>query len=171
MPQAQLDRFLLKVVVNYPNVSDENQILELAREEEHTEAQADTKGLHPVISHDLVFAARSEIRAVHMSAAVQEYLVQLVAATRNAGAYNTEAAHSIADDVSHGASPRATIALDRCARARAWIKQRDYVTPDDIQALVHDCLRHRIVLSLQAQSRAQTSDQVIDNLLSLVPVG
>ena len=174
LPQAQLDRFLLQVKVDYPGVSDENRILELAREEEH-EAQSDAPGLHPVISQQLVFAARSEIRSVHMSAPVQEYLVQLVAATRNAGAYThsskIEAANSIAEDIAHGASPRATIALDRSARARAWLKHRDYVTPDDIQALAHDCLRHRIVLSLQAQSRAQTKDHIIDNLLSLVPVG
>ena len=170
LPQAQLDRFLLQIQVDYPNVTDENQILELARREEHSEAHTDSPDMQPVISQDLVFAARSEIRSVHMSTAVQEYLIQLVAASRNAGAYNSDVADSIAEDIAHGASPRATIALDRSARARAWINNRDYVTPDDVQALIHDCLRHRLVLSLQAQSRARTSDQVIDDLLSLVPV-
>ena len=96
--------------------------------------------------------------------------MQLVVATRNAEAYGTDTARAIAKEIQHGASPRATIALDRCARARAWLKQRDYVTPDDVQSLIHDCLRHRIVLSLNAQSRSRTSDQVIDDLLNLVPV-
>lgn len=165
LPQAQLDRFLLHVQVDYPGASDENRILELARRESMTsELCSDTASLTP----ELIMQARDEINTVHMSAAVQEYLVQLVIATRNAAAY--DAGEAIAADIEYGASPRATIALDRCSRARAWINSRDYVTPDDIQALAHDCLRHRLVLSLPAQSRGRTSDQVIDDLLSMVPV-
>ena len=170
LPQAQLDRFLLQVKVDYPGASNENRILELARNEESLTTLNSTQDPAPIIHNDLIFNAQDEIRSIHVSPAVQEYMVQLVVATRNAEAYGTDTAQAIAKEIQHGASPRATIALDRCARARAWLKQRDYVTPDDVQSLIHDCLRHRIVLSLNAQSRSRTSDQVIDDLLNLVPV-
>ena len=170
LPQAQLDRFLLQVKVNYPGAANENHILELAREEESMAAFDATQDLTPIIHSDLILAARDEIKTIHVSSPVQEYMVQLIVATRNADAYGTDAAQALSKEIQHGASPRATIALDRCARARAWIHRRDYVTPDDVQSLIHDCLRHRIVLSLNAQSRLRTTDQVIDDLLSLVPV-
>lgn len=165
LPQAQLDRFLLQVKVDYPGAVDENRILELNRSEGVGNPSQGTKAL---LSADTVARARQELASVHMSPAVQEYLVQLVVATRNAEAY--KAGELLAADIEFGASPRATIALDLCSRARAWINARDYVTPDDIQALVHDCLRHRLVLSLPAESRGKTADSVIDDLLSLVPV-
>lgn len=165
LPQAQLDRFLLQVKVDYPGAVDENRILELNRSEVVGNTSQGTEAL---LSADTVARARQELASVHMSPAVQEYLVQLVVATRNAEAY--KAGELLAADIEFGASPRATIALDLCSRARAWINARDYVTPDDIQALVHDCLRHRLVLSLPAESRGKTADSVIDDLLSLVPV-
>jgi len=170
LPQAQLDRFLLQVKVSYPAATNENRILQLAREEESVTPLNSNQQADPIIHSDLIFQAREEIKSIHVSASVQEYMVQLVVATRNADAYGTDAAQALAKEIQYGASPRATIALDRCARARAWINRRDYVTPDDVQTLLHDCLRHRIVLSLNAQSRLRTSDQVIDDLLSLVPV-
>lgn len=165
LPQAQLDRFLLQVKVDYPGAVDENRILELNRSEVVGNTSQGTEAL---LSADTVARARQELASVHMSPAVQEYLVQLVVATRNAEAY--KAGELLAADIEFGASPRATIALDLCSRARAWINARDYVTPDDIQALVHDCLRHRLVLSLPAESHGKTADSVIDDLLSLVPV-
>lgn len=165
LPQAQLDRFFLQVKVDYPGAFDENRILELTRMEGRENSNP---AAHALLSADIIAQARRELDAVHMSAAVQEYLVQLVVATRNAADY--QSGESIAADIEYGASPRATIALDRCSRARAWVNARDYVTPDDIQALVHDCFRHRLVLSLPAQSRGKTADQVIDDLLALVPV-
>jgi len=170
LPQAQLDRFLLQVKVDYPGAANENRILELARNEESLTTLNSTQDPAPIIHNDLIFNAQDEIRSIHVSPPVQEYMVQLVVATRNAEAYGTDTAQAIAKEIQHGASPRATIALDRCARSRAWLKHRDYVTPDDVQSLIHDCLRHRIVLSLSAQSRSRTSDQVIDDLLTLVPV-
>ncbi len=175
LPQAQLDRFLLQVVVDYPGAENENRILELARAElrdEYKSAELTSNRVaQAFIDNDLLKQARLETLDVHMSPAVQEYLVQLVVATRNASVYASDTAQIMAGDIEHGASPRATIALDRCARARAWLKSRDYVTPDDVQALAHDCLRHRLVLSLSAQSRGRSSDDVIDDLLSMVPVG
>jgi len=168
LPEAQLDRFLLHITVDYPDVAAENAILEIARKEIYQ-----PRGLkaEPIMQPELLARGRREIMAVHMSDAVQQYLIQLVAATRQAGAYQSSLGDSLQDDLNYGASPRATIALDRCARARAWLNDRDYVTPDDVQAMAHDCLRHRLVLSLSAQSRHRTEDDVIDDLLSLVPTG
>lgn len=174
LPQAQLDRFLLKIKVDYPGAADENRILELTRAElrqEYSDSTISEQAASNLLDHDLIHQARLELMDVHMSPAVQEYLVQLVVATRQAVLYKNDVADLIAADIEHGASPRATIALDRCARARAWLNSRDYVTPDDVQALAHDVLRHRLVLSLAAQSRGRTSDQVVDDLLSIVPVG
>jgi len=163
LPEAQLDRFLLHVTVSYPEAASENAILELARREVMGDAAIDATS---IMSPADILAARKAIMTLHMSAQVQEYLVQLILATRNPIAYSD----TLADSIEYGASPRATIALDRCARARAWLRGRDYVTPDDVQALVHDCLRHRLVLSLAAEARGSTPNDVIDSLLDLVPV-
>ncbi len=165
LPHAQLDRFLLQVKVDFPGVADENRILELSRLEGRNNVVHENGAL---LSPEVIALAQSETDSVYMSAAVQEYMIQLVVATRNAALY--EMGGAIAADIEYGVSPRATIALDRCSRARAWLNARDYVTPDDVQALVHDCLRHRLVLSLPAQSRGKTTDTVLDELLSMVPV-
>jgi len=167
LPEAQLDRFLLHLKVDYPPSSAENAILEIARAELYHE-QIQTSPA--VLSADTVFDARREIMTLHMSDAVQRYLIELVIATRDAAAYQTPAAAQVQRDIEFGVSPRATIAIDRCSRARAWLCGRDYVTPDDIQAVAHDCLRHRLVLSLDAESRGISADAVIDGLLNLVPV-
>jgi len=162
LPEAQLDRFLLHVSVDYPDAISENQILELTRAE-RAPLKATTNAL---LTKTAIQQARNQIMELHMSAAVQEYLVQLVLATRHAARFD----ENLSDVIEHGASPRATIALDLCARARAWLQGRDFVTPDDVQALAADVLRHRIVLSLGAQARGISSDQVIEQLLDLVPV-
>ena len=169
LPQAQQDRFLMQVNVDYPTAADENRILELSRKE--TIQSSQTASVLPGITHEQIFTARQEINSVHVSPAVQEYMVQLIIATRSAAAYNTDFARYLSSEIEYGASPRATIALDRSARARAWLYHRDYVTPEDVQSLAHDCLRHRIALSLQALTQGRTSDQIIDDLISLVPVG
>ncbi len=166
LPEAQLDRFLIQITVDYPGIDAENEILELARRELYPSTGNDTAA--PVQPDDLS-AGRREIMTLHMSATVQRYLLQLVAATRQPGAYGSDLGEEIEKDLSFGASPRASIALDRVARARAWLDGRDYVTPDDVQAMAHDCLRHRLVLSLAAQSAGRSNDDVIDDLLSLVP--
>ncbi len=163
LPEAQLDRFLMHVRVDYPNVDAERQILKLARRE----ADTTTTETAPVkLPQAAIFAARQESLAMHMAPAVEEYLVQLVIATREPGHYDPQ----LAGWIEFGASPRATIALDRCARAHAWLAGRDYVSPDDVQAIAADVLRHRLILSFDAEAAGVTRDRVIARLLELVPV-
>lgn len=163
LPEAQLDRFLLHVNVGYPDASAETAILELARNEL---VSPSTNTVDPILSPGDILMARTSLMKLHMSPQVQEYLVQLILATRSPGNYST----ALASDIDLGVSPRATIALDRCSRARAWLHGRDYVSPDDIQAVLHDCLRHRLILSLQADAAGHDADFVTDTLLDLVPV-
>ena len=163
LPEAQLDRFLMHVRIGYPDISAEKTILALARGEA---TQTDEQMPSKQISQQTIFAARQEIMGVHMSDAVEEYLVQLILATRSPKNYGDD----LAQWIEFGASPRATIAIDRCARAHAWLNERDFVSPDDIQAIAHDCLRHRIILSYEAEADGHDTDQVITELLNRVPV-
>ena len=161
LPEAQMDRFLMHVLVDYPDPDTEKTILQLSRQE----VMGDKNSLAKAITQKNLFAARKEVLAVHMAEPVEEYLVQLVLATRNTQAYGGD----LADWLDFGASPRATIALDRCSRAHAWLNKRDFVTPDDIRAVVHDVLRHRLILSFEAEAGGISANQVIDQLLSTVP--
>ncbi|OIP44557.1 MAG: AAA family ATPase [Desulfobacterales bacterium CG2_30_60_27] len=162
LPEAQLDRFLMHVTVDYPEVAAERQILALARRE----AGATPATPARVVSVAEILAARQATLTIHMAPSVEEYIVQLVMATRTPGHYS----ESLASWLEYGGSPRATIALDRCARALAWLHGRDYVSPDDVQAVIHDILRHRLILSFEAEANGITKDQVIDTLLAHVPV-
>ena len=162
LPEAQLDRFLMHVKVDYPNSSAEREILKLARREASTGESFD----QPEVSEATVFAAREEVLKLHMSDAVEEYIVQLIMATRQPEAYDAE----LASWIEYGASPRATIGLDRCARAHAWLLGKDFVSPDDVKAMAYDVLRHRLVVSYDGEIAGVTSDSVIDKLLDLVPV-
>ena len=163
LPEAQLDRFLMHIRIGYPDINSEKQILALARGEATSEnAMAPDSQL----SQQTIFAARQQVMQVHMSESVEEYLVQLVLATRAPEKYGD----NMAQWIEYGASPRATIAIDRCARAHAWLNERDFVSPDDIQAIAHDCLRHRIILSYEAEADGFNTDAVIDELLLRVPV-
>ncbi len=165
LPEAQLDRFLLHVTIGYPDAATELAILKLARVQAATEPHA-----APVVAAQVtqaeVFAARQAAMAVHVSGALEQYVTQLVLATRAAGHYDSQLQRWIA----WGASPRATIALDRCARAAAWLAGRDYVLPEDVHAIVHDVLRHRVLLGYEAQAEGVVVDHVIDRLLDLVPL-
>ena len=162
LPEAQLDRFLMHVRVSYPDRDAEQAILRLARSEASGEqAQHDR-----AVSQADIFAARQGALEVHMAPAVEEYIIQLVIATRDPSLYDAE----LADWLEYGASPRATIALDRCARANAWIEGRDYVSPDDVQRVVFDCLRHRLIVSFEAEAAGVTSDQIIERLIERIPV-
>ncbi len=163
LPEAQLDRFLMHVRIDYPEAGAEKQILALARGE--AVAQQAPKPKTEISQHDIM-AARKEIMQMHMAEAVEEYLVQLILATRAPEKYSQE----MAEWIEYGASPRATIALDRCARAHAWLQQRDFVSPDDVQAVVHDCLRHRLILNYEAEADGKDVDSVVDELIRLVPV-
>jgi MoxR-like ATPase len=165
LPEAQLDRFLLYVRIGYPDAKSEHAILALVRQRNHhTHGAASAAALQ--LTTGQIFAAREEALALHMSTAVEEYMVQLVLASRDPSRYSD----ALARQISFGASPRATIALDRCARARAWLQGKDYVSPEDVQAVAHDVLRHRILISFEAQAEGVTSDAIIHELLRLVPV-
>ncbi|MBM4202253.1 MAG: AAA family ATPase, partial [Gammaproteobacteria bacterium] len=167
LPEAQLDRFLLYVRIGYPEAVHERAILDLVRREARQlptdAAPAKTFG---ALQQNVLFEARREVLDLYMAEPLGEYLLQLVLATRNAAAYSND----IPRWLQYGASPRATIALDRCARARAWLRGRNYVIPDDIQALAPDILRHRLILSYEAEAEGITTDKVIDELLRLVAV-
>lgn len=162
LPEAQLDRFLLHIVVDYPRIEAERRILQLAR----NEAAAIAPKPPEEISQSTLMAARQEILAIHMAQPVEEYIIQLINATRRPEQYSDE----LATLIEYGASPRATIALDRCARAHAWLHNKDFVSPDDVQAVIHDCLRHRLILTFEAEASGITSNQTIDKLLAAVPV-
>ena len=161
LPEAQMDRFLMHVLVDYPDPATEKTILQLSRQEVMTGGST----LSKAVTQKILFKARQEVLQVHMAESVEEYLVQLVLATRNTKAYGGD----LADWLDFGASPRATIALDRCSRAYAWLNERDFVTPDDIRAVVHDVLRHRLILSFEAEAAGISANQVIDQLLRSVP--
>ena len=162
LPEAQLDRFLMHVRVSYPDRDAEQAILRLAR----SEASGEQSQPERAVSQADIFAARQGALEVHMAPAVDEYIIQLVIATRDPSLYDAE----LADWLEYGASPRATIALDRCARANAWIEGRDYVSPDDVQKVVFDCLRHRLIVSFEAEAAGVTSDQIIERLIERIPV-
>ena len=167
LPEAQLDRFLLQALVDYPDLEGERSILELNREEEK-QATSDEELFRPkqVLAQHEVMGARMEVLDMHLAEPLQEYIVQVVLATRSAQRYGDD----LKDFIQYGASPRATLALDRCARAHAWLAGRDYVTPEDIQSMAHDVLRHRILLSFEAEAAGRTSDEVVDILLDRIGV-
>ncbi|GLX86679.1 ATPase AAA [Thalassotalea loyana] len=163
LPEAQLDRFLMHLDINYPDAASELEILKLNRGEALNKTTAPVKE----ISQDDIFAAREQVLSIHMADAVEKYIVDLIIATRTPENYDDK----LKQWISFGASPRATIALDRCARARAWLHGRDFVSPEDVQAVFHNVLRHRILLSYQAEAEGLTANQILDHLLSLVAVG
>lgn len=162
LPEAQLDRFLLHVVVDYPGIEAERRILQLAR----NEAAAVTAAQAEVITQTNIDNARKEILSIHMADSVEDYIVHLINATRRPEEYSEE----LAELIEYGASPRATIALDRCARAHAWLNGRDFVSPDDVQAVAHDVLRHRLILSFEAEASGTNANSAIDKLLAAVPL-
>ena len=163
LPEAQLDRFLMHLRVDFPAKEAEHKILQLVRSE-----TLKPEPPHPsdTLSQNDVFTARKEIVGMHMADSVEEYLVQLIMATRKPQAYSED----IARWIDYGASPRGTIALDLCSRAVAWLDGRDFVSPEDVQAVAHDALRHRLILSFEADAQGILSDQILDDLIRVVPV-
>lgn len=165
LPEAQLDRFLMYVKIDYPEAHIEHQILKLARKEmvapPKEKASATT-----LVSQQVIFSARKQLMDVHISEGIEKYLVDLILATRHPERYSV----ALKDKIRFGASPRATIALDRCARAHAWLNQRDYVTPEDVHAVIFDVLRHRLILSFEAEATGATPDQLIAELVDLVAI-
>ena len=162
LPEAQLDRFLMHVEIGYPDAAAELEILKLNRGEA---LKVEKQSVKEITQAD-IFAAREQVMQIHMAPAVENYIVELIMATRNPEKYDDKLKQWLA----YGASPRATIALDRCARARAWLNNRDFVSPEDVQAVFHNVLRHRIIMTYQAEAEGISSNQLLDHLLSLVAV-
>lgn len=164
LPEAQLDRFLMHVTVDYPGIQAEKEILRITR------AEANSSSAKPAIPTKIpqavVFQARQEALNLHMSDAVEDYILQLTAATRQPEKIDPK----LAQWIQYGVSPRATIGLDRCARAHAWLKGKDFVSPDDVQAVIGDVFRHRLLLSFEAEANGQTPDSVIQTILENVAV-
>jgi MoxR-like ATPase len=165
LPEAQLDRFLLHVRIDYPRAAAEAAILKLARDRAR-EALAAPTTPGRIVSQAQIFAARAAVLEMHLAPQLEEYIVQLVLATREPSRYGEELKRWVA----YGASPRGTIALDRCARAHAWLAGRDYVTPEDVHAIAVDVLRHRVLLSYEAEAEGVNSDRVVATLLERVPL-
>ena len=165
LPEAQMDRFLIHVRIGYPDADAERAILRLNRQESK-ERHEGTSPAKLAVSQETIFAARQEVLAMHMADELEDYILNIVLATRDARAYGEDIARAI----QYGASPRATIALDRCARARAWLDGRDFVSPDDVQAMAPDVLRHRIILNFEAEAEGITTDDMIQAILQRVGV-
>ncbi|GAB3347723.1 AAA family ATPase [Lysobacter tyrosinilyticus] len=165
LPEAQLDRFLMHVRIGYPEVAAETEILRLARERARASMHAAATNVTRMSQAD-VFAARAAVLDLHVAPTVERYLVELVLASRDAQRYDTALARRIA----WGASPRGSIALERCARAHAWLAGRDFVTPDDVRAIAPDVLRHRILPSYEATAEGWDGDRLVVELLRRVPL-
>jgi len=161
LPEAQLDRFLMHVTVGYPDTESERQILHLVRNEARN---LDTPP-PSIVAQTSLFEARQEVLNLHMAEPVEEYILQLVMATRNPAPYSEE----LAKWIDFGASPRGTIALDLCSRAHAWLKGNDFVSPEDVHEVFHDVLRHRVLLSFEAEAAGVDADSVLTRILELVP--
>ncbi len=161
LPEAQLDRFLMHVNVGYPEGDAERAILRLVRQEA---GQGERPAAPPMLLDEAaIFSARDAIVSLHMAEPVERYIIALVLASRRPQG-------ELAEWVEYGASPRGTIALDQCSRALAWLDGRNFVTPDDVQQVAHDVLRHRLILSYEAQAKSVTADLAVDALLGQVPV-
>jgi MoxR-like ATPase len=163
LPEAQLDRFLMHLSIDYPDAESELAILKINRGEALKHAQ---KTIEKITQAD-IFKARDEVLSIHMAPAIENYIVDLIIATRTPEKYDEQ----LSKWLSFGASPRATIALDRCSRSRAWLHGRDFVSPEDVQAVFHNVLRHRLLLTYQAEAEGITTNQVLDHILSKVAVG
>jgi MoxR-like ATPase len=165
LPEAQLDRFLLHVFIGYPEVHFEKEILNIARADATGTNQKDSHKQQALTQTDL-FNARQQVMEIYMAENVEEYLLQLVLASRDPGRYSEQLGRWI----EYGASPRASIALDRCARAHAWLAGRDYVSPEDVQSMAFDVMRHRLILNYEAEAEGVTADRFIAELINQVAV-
>lgn len=163
LPEAQMDRFLMKVYIDYPDKQSELQVIRLVRSES---GSADKPAAPVTIAQELIFEARQEIDSLYISENIEQYIVDLIDATRTPAPYSKE----LSSWIQVGASPRGAIGLDKCSRVHAWLKGKENVTPDDVREVIHDVLRHRIMLSYEANAAGISSDDVIDRLLELVAI-
>ncbi|MFZ9039538.1 MAG: AAA family ATPase [Gammaproteobacteria bacterium] len=166
LPESQLDRFLLKVVIDYPAVESEIRIMQKVRLEALQDEQELSVPAALPVTQQVLFDARREVLDIFVADPVEQYIAQLVGASRSPKSYSSD----LAGLIQYGASPRASLAFDRCSRALAWLEGRDYVSPEDVQQLAHEILRHRILLTYQAEADGLSADDVIDELLARVPV-
>jgi len=164
LPEAQLDRFLMQVNIDYPDAVSERSILQHVRNESIAGRLAPQPPVK--LNQEAIFAARTAILELHMAPVVEDYIVQLTMATRQPAAFGED----LANWLDYGASPRGTISLDLCARANAYLLGRDFVSPDDVQAVVHDVFRHRIIVSFEAEALGIDADHIIDTLVQRVAV-
>ncbi|MDX1796052.1 MAG: MoxR family ATPase [Hydrogenovibrio sp.] len=164
LPEAQLDRFMMHVKIDYPSAETERHILDLVENEARADHQKNA-AFTPVSQADL-FTAREQILNIHLSEETKTYIVELVMATRQIGKYDA----GLAKFIDYGVSPRATLALSRGARALAWLKGQDFVSPEEVQAMAHDVFRHRLLVSFEAEAAGKTADDLVDDLIQLVPV-
>ena len=165
LPEAQLDRFLMHVRVDYPNAEEEKQILHLTRDEARNNATTGNSDI-PRLNQQTLLSARQAVLDTYLASNLEDYIIELVLATRQPDRYGDD----LLGWIQYGASPRASMALDRCARAYAWLEGRDFVTPDDIQVIAADVLRHRIILSYEAEADGITPDRCIEELIARVAV-
>ncbi len=161
LPEAQMDRFLMKINIDYPDDETELSIMRLVRGEEQAQSVEQAR-----VQQEAIFTARKEIHELHVSENVERYMVALVMATRKPERYESE----LQNWIEVGSSPRASIALDKCSRACAWMQGKDFVDPDDVRSVVHSVLRHRLILSYEASAEGLSSDQVIDEIVKQVAV-
>ncbi len=170
LPEAQMDRFIMHIYIDYPDEASEVEVVRLVRSEEMPRRESGQSSVigdqSDPVPQDAVFSARAEIHAIHVSENIEKYIVDLVNATRYPERYSAE----LRKWIQVGASPRGCIGLDKCSRVHAWLSERDHVTPDDVRAVVHDVLRHRIMLSYEANAAGVTADQVIDAIVKQVAV-
>ena len=166
LPEAQLDRFLMHVRIDYPDSASEQSILQLVRQENLAGGGQKPAPPEQILTQEEVFAIRKELLSLHMAPVVENYIVNLVMATRRPADYVPE----MAGYLEYGASPRGSIALDLCARANAWLLGKDFVSPDDVQNVLHDVLRHRIIISFEAEANGTGSDDILDRILQEVAV-
>ena len=163
LPEAQMDRFLMHVYIDYPDVDSEVEIVRLVRAEEKKGGDGESRETVP---QSAIFEARDEIHQIHVADAIDRYIVDLVNATRHPENYGEE----LAGWIQVGASPRGALGLDKCSRAHAWMEDRDHVTPDDVRAVAHDVLRHRLMLSFEASADGITADRVVAEVVKQVAV-
>ena len=164
LPEAQTDRFLMKVLLGYSTDAEEAQILRLVRGEEGAAAQK--KDAPAKLPQRVVLDARAEVHKVFMAETIEKYIVALIATTRRPGDFSPD----LKKWIQIGASPRGTLALDRCSRAHAFLQGRDHVTPDDVRAIAPDCLRHRLILSYEAAADGIAPDRVVAEIIKKVAV-
>ena len=165
LPEAQLDRFQMHVAIDYPDAETEKDILKLAQNRDLDGYEKPAKD-SVYLTQEVVFQAQQHVLNLYVAENLENYMVELILATRNPAKYDKK----LAEMINYGGSPRATIALDRCARSHAFLRGRDHLLPEDIHNVIHDVLRHRLILSFEAEVEGITPDQIIDRLLKVVPI-